>query len=459
MKSAVVLACLFPFVAPAQIALYVMNGSTATPAGAALDLGRIAVGDSVSVRLRIKNIGTSVANISRFAADGVGFTTDRLSVPFPIAPGSAQDVLLSFRGSAPAVYSANVQINSQINNISVIAIATVVNGPSLTVFPVCTGSDGPPPAIDFGRVQAGQLRLCNFYLQNTSAQPMTIATFQVNGSAFRQSSGPKAPFTMAPGETTAFVIDFTPSTAGLYSGVLAIETRTFALSGTAFDSPLPKPLLEFDSGPMQSAQQRRLTMRLPAAAPATASGFVNLAFTPDTTLVTDDPAVVFLATGTRTLPFSVTQGSTQISISGQASAMFQTGTSSGRIRFTLTGVSTDGDPTTTLTIPAALLSFDTMTATRRAGNLDIQVTGFDNTYAAGAMVFTFFDTSGQTLQPGAILADFTQAFRAFFTTTKAGSAFQVRVSFPVTGDTSGIAGVEMKLSNGAGTTTAHLTFK
>ena len=69
---------------------------------------------------------------------------------------------------------------------------------------------------------------------------MTIATFQVTGAAFRQSSGPKAPFTIAPGETTAFVIDFTPSAAGLYSGVLAIETRTFALSGTAFDSPLPK---------------------------------------------------------------------------------------------------------------------------------------------------------------------------------------------------------------------------
>jgi hypothetical protein len=75
------------------------------------------------------------------------------------------------------------------------------------------------------------------------------------------------------------------------------------------------------------------------------------------------------------------------------------------------------------------------------------------------MVFTFFDTSGQMLQPGAILADFTQAFRTFFTKTQAGSAFQVRVSFPVTGDTSGIAGVEMKLSNNAGTTTTHLTFQ
>jgi len=459
MKCVVILALLLPFAAKAQIALYVLNGSVATPAGPALDLGRVASGDTASIRLRIKNIGTSVANISRFSADGIGFTTDHLSVPFPIAPGSAQDVLLTFRATTPAVYSANVQVDSQINNVSVIAVATVVNGPSLTVFPICTGSDGPPPAIDFGRVQAGQLRLCNFYLQNTSAQPMPIATFQVSGTAFRISSGPKAPFTIAPGETTAFVIDFTPSAAGLYSGVLAIETRTFALSGTAFDSPLPKPLLEFDSGPIQSAQQRRLSMRLPAAAPVTASGFVNLAFVPDTALVTDDPAVVFLATGTRTLPFSVTQGSTQILISGQTSAMFQTGTSSGRIRFTLTGVSTDGDPTTTLTIPPALLSFDTTTATRRTGNLDIQMIGFDNTYAAGAMVFTFFDTSGQTIQPGAILADFTQAFRAFFTKTQAGSTFQVRVSFPVTGDTSGIAGVEMKLSNSAGTSTTHLAFK
>jgi hypothetical protein len=335
----------------------------------------------------------------------------------------------------------------------------VVNGPSLTVFPICTGSDGPPPSIDFGRVQAGQLRLCNFYLQNNSTQAMPVATLQITGAAFRQSSGPKAPFTIPAGKIEVLVIEFTPNAAGSYNGVLAIEARTYALSGVAFDPPLPKPLLEFDSGPVQSAQQRRLTMQLPSPAPAAASGFVNMAFVPDTTLVSDDPAVMFVSPRTRTLPFSVVEGSTQILISGQTSAMFQTGTSSGKIRFTLTGISTDGDPTTTLTIPAALLSFDTTTATRRTGNLDLQLIGFDNTYAAGAMVFTFFDTSGQTLQPGAILADFTQAFRAFFTKTQAGSAFQVRVSFPVTGDTSGIASVEMKLSNSAGTTTTHLTFQ
>jgi hypothetical protein len=442
-----------------QIALYVMNGSTAVPAGAAVDLGRVAATDAASVRLRVRNNGASVANISRFSADGAGFSIDRPSLPFPIAPGSAQDVLLSFHASTPAVYSANVQINSQINNISVIAIATVVIGPSLTVFPVCTGSDGPPPSIDFGRTQTGQQRLCNFYLQNSSPQPMPVTSLVVTGAGFQISSGPKTPFTISPGDSVSFAVAFQAAAAGVYTGVLAIETRNFALTGTAFDAPLPKPVLEFDAGPVQSAQQRRLSMRLPSAASIAASGFVNLAFLPDTTVVTDDPAVVFLTTGTRTLPFTVTAGSTQISINGQASALFQTGTSSGRIRFTLTGISTDGDPTTSLTIPAALLSLDTTTATRRSGNLDIQMIGFDNTYAAGAMVFTFLDASGQTLQPGAILADFTQAFRAFFSKTQTGSTFQVRVSFPVTGDTSGIAGVEMKLSNGAGTTTTRLAFQ
>jgi hypothetical protein len=166
-----------------------------------------------------------------------------------------------------------------------------------------------------------------------------------------------------------------------------------------------------------------------------------------------------VTTGTRSLPFSITQGSTLISIAGQTSAIFQTGTTAGRIRFSLSGVPTGGDPTTTVTIPASAISVDSTVATRRTGDLDIQVTGFDNTYSAGGMTFTFLDTSGQTIPPGAIRADFTQDFRTFFTTAKAGSAFQVRVSFPVTGDTSGIGSVDVQLTNSAGVKSQHLVFQ
>ncbi len=323
----ILLAFLLPLAARAQIALFTVNNGAETPIGAVLDLGRVAAGDTVSVRIRVRNVGAETANITYFFVDGAGFSVNRPTLPFPVAPGSVQDTLLSFSQSTVApLYPATLRVNSDINNISATVIAAVVVGPVLTVFPVCTGSNGSPPSVDFGLVQAGSLRLCNFSLQNPGAQDMTISKFQITGAAFEISLGPSAPFTIPAGGAVTFVVNFTPSAAASYTGSLAIETRTYVLKGTAFNTPLPTPLLEFDSGPIQSAQQRRLTMRLPSAASFSASGSVNLAFVPDSTLVTDDPAVVFLATGTRSLPFSVTQGSTLISIGGQTSAMFQTGT-------------------------------------------------------------------------------------------------------------------------------------
>ena len=449
---------LVPLAAPAQIALFQMNGSTEVPVGSVLDLGKVAAGDTLSVRIRVRNTGSTKADITRFSADGAGFTLDRPSLPFTVAPGSVQDVLLSFRGLTVGTYSANLQLASSVNNLTVSVVATVVVGADLTVFPACTGSEGPPPTIDFGRVQVGQLHLCNFNLRNPGTQEMTIATFQTTGSGFRISSGPQPPFKLAAGATTSFVVTFTPGAPAIYKGTLVIDTRSYVLTGVAFDAPLPKPALEFDAGPFQSAQQRQLTIRLPTAATSSASGSVSLAFLPDTKLIPDDPAVIFLANGTRSLPISISQGSTQFTIGGQSSALFQTGTSSGRIRFMLSGISTDGDPTTTVTIPAASIGLDTATATKRAGSLDIQVIGYDNTYSAGSMSFTFFDSAGKTLPPGAIQADFTQDFRSFFTRTQSGSAFQVRVSFPVTGDASGIAGVDARFANSVGVNTQHLIF-
>jgi len=454
------LALLLPLAIRAQIALFTVSNGVEVPIGSVLDMGKVAAGDTASVRIRVRNIGTKAASITYFFADGVGYTIDRPTLPFTIAPASVQDALLSFSQTTVApLYPANLRVDSDINSVSTIVIANVVLGPALTVFPECTGSNGPPASIDFGSVQTGLLRLCNFSLQNPSAQAMTIATFKVTGTGFQISTGPQAPFTIPAGGAIAFVVNFTPSAAGTYTGSLAIETRTYALKGTAFNTPLPTPLLEFDAGSIQSAQQRRLTMRLPSAASSSASGNVNLAFVPDATLVTDDPAVVFLSTGTRSLPFSVTQGSTLISISGQTSAMFQTGTTSGRIRFTLSGVTTAGDPTTLLTVPASTISIDSAIGTRRAGDLDIQVTGFDNTYSAGVMTFTFSDISGAALSAGAIRADFTPDFRTFFSKAQAGSAFQIRVSFPVTGDTSGIGSVDVQLTNSRGIKSQHLVFQ
>jgi len=182
---------------------------------------------------------------------------------------------------------------------------------------------------------------------------------------------------------------------------------------------------------------------------------VTITFQPDTTLVSDDPSILFLGTGTRVVPFSVGIGQTQILLNGQSSATFQTGTTSGRIVFTVSGVS--GSLTTVLTIPPSTVFLETAAATRLSNEADVSMTGFDNTLAIGVMTFTFRDATGQAIG-SPVRADFTGSFSAYFSKTKMGSVFQALIAFPVHGDTSLLASVDVEIPNAAGTMTQHLIF-
>jgi hypothetical protein len=144
-------------------------------------------------------------------------------------------------------------------------------------------------------------------------------------------------------------------------------------------------------------------------------------------------------------------------IGGAASAVFQTGTTSGRIVFTISGVAqgVSGDPTTSLRIAPATVNIQAATFTARPGNLDVSVTGFDNTYSMGAMAFTFYDTSGKALAPGTIQADFTANFRTYFVSSTAGSAFQMLISFPVSGSLANLGSAAVSFNNGAGAATIN----
>jgi hypothetical protein len=68
------------------------------------------------------------------------------------------------------------------------------------------------------------------------------------------------------------------------------------------------------------------------------------------------------------------------------------------------------------------------------------------------MAFTFFDTSGRQIQPGAIRVEAAADFRRYFTASTLGGIFSVRAQFPVTGDASAISGVEVEVVNASGTT-------
>jgi len=185
----------------------------------------------------------------------------------------------------------------------------------------------------------------------------------------------------------------------------------------------------------------------------TATGTMTLVFSPSVKTVADDAAVQFLATSTRVASFAVSAGASAITLNAQPNIVFSTGTTAGTITFTVnSGIyGLSGSPSTSVTtapIPVALAS---SAATSRANELDVVISGFDNTYSIGTMSFSFVDRSGAAIT--SIPADFSADFQIFFKGQN-GSSFLMRASFPVTGDVSQVGGVAVVLNNAAGVVTA-----
>jgi hypothetical protein len=464
MTRAAILLLLAPVAAHAQLKLFVgptnVTNSTYT-------LGSIAAGTIGDVVIQANNTGSGPVTVTKLALAGSGFAiVNTSSTPYPVAAGGSMriEVQFSAAGGPLGGYNASVQVSTdQGYAVQVILTTTSIASATLAVAAPCTGPDSTG-AVNFGSIAEGQTASCTFVLQNDSSQQLTISSITVTGAGFLTSQLPATPLRLPAGASVSFAIIFTPQSAASYLGTFMVDTQTFPLMGAAYNPALPTPMLQFDINAPQSGQQVTLTMALPTPAPNAASGSVNLAFQPDASvsgLTTGDPAIAFVATGARSVPFSIPQGSTQATFAGKTGAVFQTGTTTGRITFTVsTNTQLSGDPTTSITLAPVPLTVDNAAATAIAGALNVQVWGFDNTYSAGAMSFTFYDNLGKPIGSGPITADFSSPFRSYFTTSADGSAFAMLVSFPVNGNAASVGSVDVQMTNSAGTTTiSQLIFR
>ena len=133
---------------------------------------------------------------------------------------------------------------------------------------------------------------------------------------------------------------------------------------------------------------------------------------------------------------------------------FQTGTTAGTITFTLT-LENNAPQQTSLTIPPSPIILDTATAVALLGSINVAFSGFDNTYSASQLVFTFYDLKGNALPQGAIDVNAGVAFQQYFSATQAGGMFALLAQFPVSGNTTEIGSVTAQITNSIGTTTAQ----
>jgi hypothetical protein len=128
---------------------------------------------------------------------------------------------------------------------------------------------------------------------------------------------------------------------------------------------------------------------------------------------------------------------------------FQTGTTAGVIAFTLTIGSTT--VTTSTTIPAAPIALDLATAVPSTDRIIVSLTGFDNTHAASQLTFTFYDTAGKAIAPGLIQSDVSGPFANYYNQhPEVGGVFYLQAEFPVTGDITQVASVDVQIANPVG---------
>jgi hypothetical protein len=90
----------------------------------------------------------------------------------------------------------------------------------------------------------------------------------------------------------------------------------------------------------------------------------------------------------------------------------------------------------------------------------LTVAGYDNSYSAGQLSFTFYGTNGQILTPTPITVNAASSFHQyFFGGSSAGGAFSMQASFPVSGDVTQIGSVAVTITNSIGQTSTTQTFQ
>jgi hypothetical protein len=439
---------------PVQLTVVVGSQATVVASGSAFSLGQIVVGAVQSFVIQVLNTGTAPVTIepNGIGLSGAGFAiTSPLTLPPNIAPGAVLNVYLQFSASLPAAYSANFQFNTS----SIVLTATAIAAATLTAAAPCTGPDSSL-TINFGNVAVSQSVTCSMVLVNQSTQAVTVSNVSVSGPGFLFSAAPATPLNLPPGVSSQpFAVTFAPNSAMVYAGALTVDSRTYPLLGTSSNPVIPAPMLQFDTQTPQSGQQITLTMTLPVASPIAVTGSINLAFRPQAGLsVSDDPTVNFVTTEARSVPFAIQPGSMQATLNGQSGAVFATGTTAGKITFTVsTSAQLNGDPTTSIVLAPMPILVDNAAATALAGELNIQVWAFDNTYSAGPMSFTFLDNLGNAIGAGPITADFTSNFQSYFSNSTDGGAFAMLLTFPITGNAAAVGSVNLQMNNSAGTST------
>ncbi|MDH3300131.1 MAG: choice-of-anchor D domain-containing protein [Acidimicrobiia bacterium] len=209
--------------------------------------GPVVTGSSGSASVSVTNEGTGPLSVSATTLGGANsglFSIDSGGGAFTLAPGASQNIDLLFSPTALGSFSATLTIDSD-----------DPDEPSVVVPLSGDGVSAPPPdiavnptSVSFGSVLIGSSASASVTVSNEGTGSLSVTATTLGGAnsgLFSIDSGGGA-FVLAPGESRAIGLSFSPAALGSFSATLTIDSDdpdepsvVVPLSGDGVDVPPP----------------------------------------------------------------------------------------------------------------------------------------------------------------------------------------------------------------------------
>jgi hypothetical protein len=192
--------------------------------------GRVAVGDSRSQPVTLRNDALTSVTILAVSQSAAGFTLSGLNLPLTLAPGQDVQFTVTF---IPLTSGRVRESFAFTSNRPSGTLLLYLNGWGI----VPAGISANPGSVAFGSVQVGKSSTQSETITNSGGSSVIISQVSIAGPGF-STAGLGAPVTLAPGRSTTIGVGFMPQSGGASCGSLTIisnglnPTFSVSLSGT-----------------------------------------------------------------------------------------------------------------------------------------------------------------------------------------------------------------------------------
>lgn len=200
---------------------------TVTPSQ--VDFGTVAINSKNTLTAIVKNVGSKP-----FTIDSIN--TGALSLPFSLTypvggtmtlmPGSTLPILVNFDPTAEGNFNGSFTITSSDagNSPQTVNVRGVAKAGQLTV---------APTTLDFGNVRVNNTSTLPLQIKNTSSVGYKILSITApQGFTVTPIDSVTLPYTLTPGQTISYSVNFTPALSGTIAGNIIITTDLQTMNAT-----------------------------------------------------------------------------------------------------------------------------------------------------------------------------------------------------------------------------------